>query len=242
MKKLNKEDFIGRKFSRLTIVDMVRTPGKVNVEFLVRCECGNEKIVALGSLKRGATKSCGCLKKETAGKASLTHGLSKHPLYSIYNKIIWRCYYIKASNYAQYGGEGVRMCDEWLNDFQSFYDWAIANGWRKGLDVDKDIKAAKLGVKADLYSPDRCSIVTRQKNCEYRRNKRIIFYKNESKNITQLAREHNIPENVLNNRIKTGWPIGEALSTPVMKRGNEPSKYRPRNKQPEIRYAFGFIG
>lgn len=71
------------------------------------------------------------------------HGLSKHPLHNVWHGIKCRCYGKSSKGYNNYGALGVIMCDEWKNNFKSFYDWAISNGWEKGLQIDKDIKAKK---------------------------------------------------------------------------------------------------
>lgn len=108
---------------------------------------------------------------ERAIKRNTTHGLSKHPLYSVWCGIKKRCYLKSNHNYHLYGAIGVRMCDEWLNDFVSFYNWCIDNGWEKGLQIDKDIIPRKLGIQPLLYSPEMCSIATsHQNNCSRRGN------------------------------------------------------------------------
>lgn len=99
------------------------------------------------------------------------HGLSKHPLYSIWSGIKKRCYLKTHHNYHLYGERGVRVCQEWIDSFVPFYNWCIDNGWEKGMQVDKDIKANKLGIPPILYSPEMCSIVTsHENNCSRRGN------------------------------------------------------------------------
>ena len=73
--------------------------------------------------------------------------------------------------YSSYGGRGVKVCEEWEREFESFYQWAICNGWRKGLELDKDIIGDGL-----LYSPQNCIFVTRKINNQTRRiSRRIVI-------------------------------------------------------------------
>src|SRR5687768_3932019 len=134
---MQRVSFLGKTFGRLTIIvdDFLEICGARTV--IAKCECGKEKRLRLGRLKNGTTKSCGCLQKELQSNRRKTHGLTKHPLYNIRTNIIRRCYNPANDNFGNYGGRGVRVCDEWFNDFKAFYDWAIANGWRKGLQVDR---------------------------------------------------------------------------------------------------------
>lgn len=117
--------------------------------FLVRCDCGMERILLGADINRTSSKFSKC----TCGKNKL-NGLGSHPLYRIWTGIKTRCYNNKRDEYRLYGARGVRVCDSWLHDFKAFYDWAMANGWQNGKEIDKDIKGNGL-----LYSPDTCLIV-----------------------------------------------------------------------------------
>jgi hypothetical protein len=123
-------------------------------------------------MKKVGEKSLGRQRlSELAIKRNTTHGLSKHPLYNIWRGIKKRCYTRTSSNYPLYGARGVVMCEEWIKDFMYFYNWAIDNGWKKGLQVDKDIIPKKLGIPPLIYSPEMCSIVTcHENNCSRRGN------------------------------------------------------------------------
>lgn len=86
------------------------------------------------------------------------------PLAAVWVSMLHRCNSPINSRYANYGGRGVTVCAEWTNDFDSFADWALSNGWKQGLQIDKDILCKKLGINPPIYSPTTCSIVTRKKN------------------------------------------------------------------------------
>lgn len=131
----------------------------------------------------------------------ITHGLTGHPLLGIWHAIKYRCYNPKDPSYKHYGARGVRMCDEWKNDFVAFYNWCIANGWQKGLDLDKDIKAKEVGAEALLYSPERCQFVTRKINTRNSRRNHIIEYKGDRKSIVEWSEILNMNQNTLYCRI-----------------------------------------
>lgn len=94
------------------------------------------------------------------------HGLSKHPLNVVWCGIKERCTNKNASNYKWYGAKGISVCDEWL-DFKSFYQWAMDNGWERGLTVDR-IDTSK------GYSPDNCRLVTLKQQCRNRSSNVVI--------------------------------------------------------------------
>lgn len=87
------------------------------------------------------------------------HGLSKHPLFRVWSHILDRCYNIAPAhiNYRYYQGKGIKVCDEWKNNFKVFYDWAIANGWQKSLTIDR------LDSNGN-YEPENCQFITRSEN------------------------------------------------------------------------------
>jgi hypothetical protein len=131
-----------------------------------KCKCGNIIILRTNVVKSGATKSCGCGKKNPFVKGhsfgkrfEKTHGLSKHPLFRVWGRIIERCYRLYPSNrsYRYYRGKGIQVCDEWKNSFTSFYEWAIVNGWQKGLSIDR------LNSNGN-YEPSNCQFVTLSEN------------------------------------------------------------------------------
>ena len=205
-------NYIGSVFGYLTIIkDAGRDKNGRYVKAL--CKCGRIKKYRLSHVKYGKIKSCGCYSKEQAAKRNWTHGLSSHPLYGVRQNIINRC---KDMNDEHYGKRGVRMCEEWLNDFKSFYDWAISNGWKKGMEVDKDAKAIKLGLPPPLiYSPDWCSIITRKTNARNTRTNVFVEYNNETKTIAEWCEIVGISQKRFYSRIKRGWSLEKTLTTNI---------------------------
>lgn len=148
------EDLTGRKFNKLTVIKFLHSDKHYNSYWLCKCECGNVVSVTAGNLRRNHTKSCGCYmrekSKETCTSKNLTHGLSKTRLYSIWCNMKERCGNINHPDYKRwYGARGIRVCDEWRNDFKSFYDWAMSNGYSDDLTIDR------IDVNGN-YEPSNC--------------------------------------------------------------------------------------
>ena len=119
----NFENLTGQKFGKLTVIGLdhkeKRNYGKRNYYFyqwLCECECGNKCIVAGEYLKRGRTTSCGCYRKELSKNKLFKHGLHKTRLYRIWRGMKERCYAQYNKDYKNYGGRGIKVCQEWLND------------------------------------------------------------------------------------------------------------------------------
>lgn len=137
------KDLINQKYNRLTIIGeakpYISPRGKKYRKVLCQCECGNYKEIRLGGLRSGNTKSCGCLQKENLNK--LKHGYSKrnkrHPLYSVWANMKARCYNSNRKRYKDWGGRNIKVCNEWINDPEIFITWALKNGWKKKLLIDR---------------------------------------------------------------------------------------------------------
>jgi hypothetical protein len=128
-----------------------------------RCDCGKETTVLTHSLKKGLTRSCGCLRRETATKKATRHRGSTEPLYAVLNVMHQRCENPKSRDFKWYGAKGVTVCKEWaLTNYPAFKEWALNNGYRPGLTIDR------IDPTGD-YSPSNCRWITIQ---EQQRNKR----------------------------------------------------------------------
>lgn len=198
---------IGMKKGKMTVVSLaVRMRNQMYLQGI--CACGNWKTFSYHNFIRGGQLSCGC----NQNPKRVTYNY-KHPLYKIWQSMRGRCYNTNDPAYFNYGGRGVRVCYEWDNDFQPFYDWCIANGWQRGLFVDKDIRGDGL-----LYSPDTCSIVTRKVNNQARRSVKVTLLKakeirSSDLSTQDLTQKYNISKNTVYD-IKAGrtWKEGRVIS------------------------------
>lgn len=123
----------GDEFGRLTVIEEKEIKNGRRY-FLCRCVCRKEKIIMAGNLIQGNVKSCGCLKHESMNRK---HGGKGTRLYRIWTGIKNRCFNSNAREYKDYGGRGIKICDEWKNDFKAFYDWSISNGYKDNLSIDR---------------------------------------------------------------------------------------------------------
>lgn len=133
----------GDRFGMLIIIKEVDphvTPcGTIRRQFLTKCDCGKESIVGLRRLMKThvQTLSCGCSYDLPSFTRKYENGEKSHFLYSTWRGMKQRCYYTQSLKYKDYGGRGIKVCDDWRTNFRAFYDWAIANGASKELTLDR---------------------------------------------------------------------------------------------------------
>lgn len=152
---------IGDKVERLTFKEdlgVVKVGSKNVRRGVFACDCGTIKEISVTDVVNGNTKSCGCYSVDNARERMTTHGLTNHPVRHVWSSMIARCYNKNDQRYNTYGLRGIFVCDEWRNDFLEFYNWAIENGWRKGLQIDRIDNE-------DGYHPLNCQFITIKENC-----------------------------------------------------------------------------
>ena len=173
--------------------------------WLFRCDCGNEKIIDKNSVTSGHTKTCGCNMIPKEFKY-----LQKTRLFSIWRGMMNRCYLKSKSNYIYYGARGIKVCNEWNGTwnrgFLKFYDWAIKNGYKENLTLDR------IDVNKD-YSPKNCRWVSWDVQVKNKRDNSIkIEYNGEKKNLKQWCKDLGLSYTTIHKRIKEkGLSFEEAI-------------------------------
>ena len=129
-------------------------------------------------------------------------------LYSIWMKMKARCCNPDLDRYKDYGGRGIEICREWLDDFDNFADWAHANGYVIGLTIERD------NIDGD-YEPSNCRWIPLKDQALNTRQTKWIEYNGEKKPLVTWCRELNLPYDATHNRISSGWSIEDAFSIPM---------------------------
>lgn len=201
-------DLTGQRFGRLTVVGRAENAKNGTAQWLCQCDCGGTIIARGGNLCRGGTRSCGCLRKELAarqGHLSATHGKIHTRLYCIWKGMKARCYNPHDPYYGRYGGRGITICEEWVHDFQAFYDWAMSHGYSEDLTIDR--------IDNDKgYSPDNCRWATTKEQARGMSTNRRLTIGRETKTLAEWCEIYGKKRSTVRARIDFyGWTIEEAL-------------------------------
>lgn len=183
-------DLTGLRRGKLVVV---RKANFGRSQWVCKCDCGNE--VTLPAYRIMEYISCGCVGRENAmhlDKHTRTHGMTNTRLYHTYCKMKERCYNPKIEHYPEYGGRGIKMCDEWRNSFESFRDWAYSAGY----DPTKDRKEQSLD-RIDVngnYEPDNCRWITQKEQTRNTRRTIYIYDNGVKKPFIQFCEENGIKD------------------------------------------------
>lgn len=205
----------GDRFGRLVSVDnghLVQRQTQRETYVHVICDCGVAKEVRAASLRSGVTKSCGCGIVDSARvgivERSTTHGMSKTAIYGVYRTMLSRCYNPKVERYPIYGGRGIAVCERWRGEggFERFLE---DMGTRpSGCSIER--------IDSDgNYEPSNCRWATPREQANNTGRNRRIVWNGKERTLAEWAREINIKAITINMRLKSGWSVEKALSTPL---------------------------
>ena len=144
---------------------------------------------------------------QKGNKNAVKHGLSNTRLHKIWHSMYCRCYYKSTNQYKNYGGRGIKVCEEWkhMQGFINFYNWAISNGYKETLTLDR-IDNNK------GYCPSNCRWITPKEQSNNRRNNVYYTFNGETKTSKQWCELYNISPTTLSDRLKRGWTLEQALT------------------------------
>lgn len=137
-----------------------------------------------------------------------THGLSKHPLYSVWVNMRNRCHLRTHKQYPDYGARGIKVCNEWRNSFSTFYNDMIT-GYETGLWLDRTNNNQG-------YSKENCRWITPRIQQENRRNTRLFEFNGKKQTLTRWSEELGIQRGTLAQRYYGyKWSIDKVLTKGV---------------------------
>lgn len=214
---------IGESFERLTVIgplfSIPGSRGRRDRWCVMECRCGNH-FAAMYSMAKGFIKSCGCQRAISAREKNTRHGLYRHPAMPSYRAMVRRCCCEKDQAYKNYGGRGIRVCDEWLRDVGKFIAWAEVNGHATGLEIDREDNDGN-------YEPGNCRWVTPAQNCRNRRSNRRINAFGETKTLAEWGEDMraSVDARTILLRLRSGWDAERAITCSPLTAG------RPRDKK-----------
>lgn len=203
------KDLTGRKFGHLTVLRQapsdLQLSGKTDTLWFCQCDCGNEELVvrSRGSLQSAKTPSCGCGFKGMNGR----HNMTNSHLYRVWCHMKSRCLNPNVERYPQYGGRGITICEDWVNSFDKFMEWAFQHGYQEDLSLERrDVNGN--------YSPENCCWIPL---AEQQKNRTCTVYmevRGEKLRIQEIADKYGFTYSCIKRRIQKG-DRGEDLIRPL---------------------------
>ena len=200
------KNLINQKFGKLLVVKKIGVKNNY-IFWECLCDCGKTTIVSTSNLTSNRIKSCGCLKHESLMERNITHNQRHTKLYEVWKTMKQRCYNPNNRSYHNYGGRGISICDEWKNNFESFYIWSKNNGYKEELTIDR------IDVNGN-YDPCNCRWTTKLIQANNTRTNKYVTINNETKTVSEWCRFYNISNSAVYLRVKNGMSLLDALTTP----------------------------
>lgn len=193
-------EVIGKTFGRWFVICRNGNSKNKSKQYLCRCVCGKEKNVIGVHLLDGKSTSCGCYSKEQSRKRRLKHGKTKTRLFNIWQGLKNRCYLKSDKHYQWYGARGISVCSIWQNDFESFYNWALENGYADNLTIDRINNDGN-------YEPSNCRWVDHKTQCRNRRTNVLITIDGQTKTLIEWCEIKNMNYRLVWNRYRRGVSV-----------------------------------
>ncbi len=196
---------VGNCYGRLVVLSRNGSDKHQKTRWLCKCDCGKEITVTGVYLRKGDTRSCGCLKKDIATKRLTTHGKTNTPEHSTWRDMRKRCRNKKSKSYKNYGGRGIYVCEKW-NSFESFLE-----------DMGRKPSPGHTIERVDNngpYSPDNCRWADRKEQMNNVRYNHMLTLNGQTRTMMEWSEITGINYSTLRNRVNVyGWSDEKALTT-----------------------------
>lgn len=182
------KNLVGLRFGSLVVKEKVASSKHKHARWLCLCDCGNTSIALTGHLKRGSHKTCGCGRFRT-------HGMSNTSIYHVWQKMHDRCKNEKEKYFYNYGGRGIKVCEDW-SSFENFYRDMGAT-YEYGLQLDREDNNSG-------YSKKNCRWVTRLVNNRNKRTNVLVEYKGREVTLIEASELSGINKWTIVSRAQAG--------------------------------------
>lgn len=205
MTKIKDLKFLNKKFNMLTIIEDDLTQ-KYNSKKTVKCkcDCGNIVFKQLKYIISNETKSCGCLKFTSK---TITHGLTNTPEHKVWQGIKRRCYNPNDKTFKYYGAKGIIMSEDWKNNFTSFLR-------DMGKRPNNNYSIDRINPKGN-YEKGNCRWVTQEIQARNKTTNKNLIFDNKTLCVAEWERQYNLPKDCIRKRLKRGWSVEKAITTPL---------------------------
>lgn len=203
------KDITGQKFGRLTALRVAPEKTSKQFDWECACECGRHKIIKGSNLRRGLTKSCGCILSEVTTKRNLTHGGSHTPEYRTWAQMRRRCLDPNDSCFKKYGAVGITVCERWGSFPLFLQDMGLKPTPRHTID--------RYPNQRGNYEPGNCRWATYKEQAQNRSSNAMLDFGGRRQTMGQWATETGIKIGTLWARIEAGWSVEDSLLTPTRK-------------------------
>lgn len=190
---------IGKKFNMLTIISYKKKDKCNRNYFVCKCDCGNTTEIRANHLLNDNQYSCGCIRTKYKDAVIGT------AIYNTWNRMMHRCYDVKNHKFKRYGQRGIKVCDEWKNNYDNFYNWSINSGFRIGLSIDRIDNDGN-------YEPSNCRWATRKQQMNNTSRNRCITFNNETHTLAEWSELLQIKYGTICSRLHRGKPISQVLA------------------------------
>jgi hypothetical protein len=201
MRQMAIVNMVGLKFGRLTVMNFSEINKWREKVWVCKCDCGNYTEVSTAKLRKGNTTSCGCYRKECVERGltrkyniPVYYKKQATRLYKCWQDMKARCNNPKNKRYENYGGRGIVICNDWLNNYEVFQEWALQNGYSDKLTLDR------INVDGN-YELSNCRWVAIEIQANNKTNCMYIEFQGKTQSLSQWCKELNLNYGTISSRI-----------------------------------------